>query len=59
MPKNSEEEKIIDNFSKLQIINSKRFRANKDLLNAILDNEKKYTLEEIEELIKEFKKGKV
>ncbi|MBR3697603.1 MAG: hypothetical protein IKM97_05030 [Clostridia bacterium] len=63
MPKKNEEEnseKTVQNFfSKQQIINSKKFALNKDFLNANLDDNKQYTLDEVEEKIKEFKKGKV
>lgn len=48
-----------DKFSKEQIVKSKRFRNNIDLLNAILKENKKYTLKEVEEIIKNFMKGKV
>ena len=46
-------------FSKKQIVSSKRYINHKDLLNAILEDSEKYTLEQVEEKIKEFKKGKV
>lgn len=48
-----------DKFSKEQIVKSKRFRNNIDLLNAILKENKQYTLKEVEEIIKNFMKGKV
>lgn len=48
-----------DKFSKEQIVKSKRFRKNIDLLNAILKENKQYTLKEVEEIIKNFMKGKV
>lgn len=48
-----------DKFSKEQIVRSKRFRNNIDLLNAILKENKQYTLKEVEEIIKNFMKGKV
>lgn len=50
---------IEDKFSKEQIVKSKRFRNNIDLLNAILKENKQYTLKEVEEIIKNFMKGKV
>lgn len=65
MPKKNEntneniENNIIEKFSKTQIVNSKRFKENRDLLNAILEDNYVYTLDEIEVRIKEFKKGKV
>ncbi len=48
-----------DKFSKEQIVKSKRFRNNIDLLNAVLKENKQYTLKEVEEIIKNFMKGKV
>lgn len=48
-----------DKFSKEQIVKSKKFQNNVDLLNAVLKENKKYTLKEVNEIIKNFKKGKV
>lgn len=46
-------------YSKEQIIKSKKYIKHRDLLNALLDDEKQYTIEEIEKLISDFMKGKV
>lgn len=48
-----------DKFSKEQIVTSKNFRSEVDLLNALLKENKKYTIKEVNEIIKKFKKGKV
>lgn len=48
-----------DKFSKKQIVSSKRYRNNVDLLNAVLKDNKTYTLKEVNEIIEKFKKGKV
>lgn len=48
-----------DKFLKQQIVNSKTFNHDVDLLNAVLKDNKKYTLKEVDEIIKNFKKGKV
>jgi len=48
-----------DKFSKKQIVSSKRYRNNVDLLNAVLKDNKTYTLKEVDEIIEKFKKGKV
>lgn len=48
-----------DKFSKKQIVTSKRYRSNVDLLNAVLKDKKTYTLKEVDEIIENFKKGKV
>jgi len=55
------EEKVVseEKFGKRQIVNSKRFKNDRDLLNAILQEDKNYTLKEVEEKIEKFKKGKV
>lgn len=45
-------------FVKEQIINSKRYSKNRDLLNSILED-KNYTFKEIDEIINKFMKGKV
>lgn len=46
-------------FTKEQIVASKKYRSNRDLLNVILDEGKKYTAAEIDKKIEDFKKGKV
>ena len=46
-------------YSKEQIVNSNKYKANVDLLNAILKNNRQYTLQEVNEIINNFKKGKV
>lgn len=48
-----------DKFSKKQIVSSKRYRNNVDLLNSVLKDKKTYTLKEVDEIIEKFKKGKV
>ena len=46
-------------FSKAQILASARYRVRKDLVDALLDDSKKYTMKQVDELIEEFMKGKV
>ncbi len=58
MSKNNEEI-TSSKFSKQQIIESKKFRSRVDVLNVILDENKQYTLEEVEKEINKFMKGKV
>lgn len=50
---------IEDRFTKQQIVNSKKFKDNVDLLNALLKDDKLYTLEEVNKTIEDFRKGKV
>lgn len=52
MAKKIEQESKLAAFDKVAILNSKRFRESKDLLSAILDDNKQYTLEEVEVLLK-------
>ena len=47
-----------EKYTKEQNVNSKTFINNRDLLNAVLEN-KSYSKKEINEIIKNYKKGKV
>lgn len=47
-----------DKFTKEQIVNSKTFINNRDLLNAVLED-KSYSKKEINKIIENYKKGKV
>ena len=47
-----------EKYTKEQIVNSKTFINNRDLLNAILED-KSYSKKEINEIIENYKKGKV
>lgn len=47
-----------EKYTKEQIVKSKTFINNRDLLNAVLEN-KSYSKKEINEIIKKYKKGKV
>lgn len=46
-------------FSKSQIVSCGRYRDRRDLVDALLDDSKKYTKEQVDRLIGEFMKGKV
>jgi len=46
-------------FSKNQILSSKKYRDRKDLINVLLKNDKSYSLDEVDDLIDKFMKGKV
>ncbi len=46
-------------FSKDELVNSNKFVDYVDVLNAILEDEKTYTIEETENIIDKFLKGKV
>lgn len=59
MGKDKKEVKEIDVFSKEQLISSKKFMNNKDVLSALLEDDKKYSESEVNEIIENFMKGKV
>lgn len=46
-------------FTKEQLLSSKRFRDRKDILDALLEDGKKYTVSDAELLIEKYMKGKV
>lgn len=46
-------------FSKDKIMTSSKYADRKDILQAILSEEKKYTLDEVDTAIETFMKGKV
>ena len=48
-----------DAFTKEQILNSKKFKKSKDALNVILNEDKQYTISQVEMLLTDFMKGKV
>lgn len=51
--------KEVDTFTKVSIISSLRFADYKDILTAILDDKKKYSISEVNDLLDKFMKGKV
>lgn len=48
------EVKTAPTFTKKQFIKSQRFVKHRDLLNVLLNDEKEYTIEEVEKVIKDF-----
>ena len=53
------EEKAIERFTKEQLLTSKRFIDNRDVLNVLLDGSKLYSIDEAESIISVFMEGKV
>lgn len=53
------EEKREITYSKEQILSSQKYRDRRDLLSALLEKEKGYTLKQVEEIMKNYKKKKV
>jgi len=54
-----ETENIEIKFSKEQLVKSKMFNGQQDLLNTILDEDKQYTLDEVASMVEKYMKGKV
>lgn len=46
-------------FSKAELLESKKFAERRDLLSALLDDKKKYTVSEAETKLNDFLKGEV
>ena len=46
-------------FPKKDLLNSKRFRNERDLVSALLEDGKEYTVSEVEVMITKYMKGKV
>lgn len=57
--KEKESDVIEIKFSKSQLVESKRFSGQKDLLNTILEDGKEYTLEEVVSKVEKYLKGTV
>lgn len=49
----------METYTKKQIVNSKMFAKNRDLLNVLLSEDEKYSKQEIDEKIENYKKGLV
>lgn len=62
MAKKAELEKKAENiarFSREQLVNSEKYSSKKDLLTALLEVDKEYSLSEVDDLIDKFNKKKV
>ena len=61
--KNQEVEQVVKNeeikYSKKQLVSSKKYASNQDLLQVLLKYEDLYTLEEVESKLNEYKKRSV
>lgn len=56
---NANTEQIEHKFSKEQLLASARYADKRDLVNALLDDKKKYTFEAVNEMIEKYQKGQV
>lgn len=48
-----------EKFKKDNLISSARYAEKRDIVSALLEDDKEYTLSEVDELVKKFMKGKV
>ena len=55
----SESKKIEHLFSKEQLLATERFQGRKDILNALLSHDDRYTVEIVEQMIEKYMKGQV
>lgn len=54
-----EKKKVELTFTKQQILSAKKYRHRQDILNVLLKDDKEYSLEQVDELLDKFMKGKV
>ena len=54
-----ENEKRGDTFTKHQLLKSKKYANRTDLLSVLLQQDKRYTLKEVDKVVNDFMKGKV
>lgn len=57
--KKAETKSAVVTYSKKQIIKSKKYENNRDLVNALLKDDKNYSLVEVDKMIDSFMKGAV
>ena len=57
--KKDKDSRYMPEFTKEQILASARFNTHRDLVEALLDPKKKYTMETVDEAMKEYLKGQV
>ncbi len=58
--KKEEKKVVIENkFTKEQLISSKLFRNNKDILNVLIQDNEEISIDEAQKRIEKFRKGKV
>lgn len=56
---NTDTNKTAAIYSKEQLVVSKKYATKRDIISALLENGKSYTLDEVDALIKKYMKGKV
>lgn len=56
----AEKKEVKENkFSKEQLLKSQKYKNERDLINALLKEDKKYSLSDVDKIIDDFMKGKV
>ncbi len=53
------ESKKASAFTKQQLLSSERYKFKKDLLNALIEDGKTYTIAEVDKMVKSYLEGKV
>lgn len=56
---NKSEIKTENTYTKDQILMSEKYAKRRDLVNALLEDDKEYTIAEVDEMMEKFLKGKV
>lgn len=56
--KEAEQEIALHKFTKEQLVKSKKYSLQRDVLNALLSDEEVYTFDEVDQKLHEFLKGK-
>ena len=54
-----QQKKVEPEFGKEQILASERYKGERDLVDALLDEKRKYTLETVDRMIETYQKGQV
>ena len=54
-----QQKKVEPEFGKEQILASERYKEKRDLVDALLDEKRKYTLETVDRMIETYQKGQV
>lgn len=57
--KAASEPKMENKFSKEQLLAADRFQGRKDIVNALLSPDERYTVDAVEEMIEKYRKGQV
>lgn len=59
MDKNTAKQEQVIRYTKDKLLSASRFKESRDLIEAVLDDSKSYSIEEVQALIDKYMKGKV